>query len=303
MAQLKDRLGEELGNWKDRLPAVWRAHFQAVELDWDSIDPTAEIEPTEKIWPQETAGPPGAHVFKALEDLAPENVRVVIFGNDPYTRITQATGRSFEQGDVTDWAEDLKVYGRISPSYQSILCAAAATTALGRNFDLESPEPVFATPPPQDESWGNRPLWWCHLELARGVRQGAIHLPPPQIIFKHWADQGVFWLNTTLTYSKWDVEHRRSHHALWAPFTRRMLELLVETAAGRDEPMVFALWGSTANDLEPVIDDLGLRFQAPAASLRTVKTGHPQWPAGHWRVGNSLRRINEALGDEPIEWA
>lgn len=58
--------------------------------------------------------------------MRPEEVSVVIFGNDPYTRVEQATGRSFEQGNLTDWVKDVQVRRRISPGLKSILCAAAS---------------------------------------------------------------------------------------------------------------------------------------------------------------------------------
>lgn len=304
MAKLAFRLKKELGNWRELLPKSWRSHFEGVDLGWEGIDPSAEIKADEKIWPQEGAGPPGTHVFKAFKDLAPEQVRVVIFGNDPYTQITQATGRSFEQGDVRSWSKDLKIHGRVSPSYLSILCAEAASVA-GPGFDLESSKPVFDEPPPSDDAWNRRPFWWCHLELARGIHQKKFELPAARSIFKHWASQGVFWLNTTLTYSKWDEAHRSSHHNLWAPFTQRVLEVLTQTAASRKEPMAFALWGSTADDLEPLILDLAKRAQAPAESVKVTKTGHPQWPPGYWRAGNPLQQVNQALGDsqEAIDWA
>jgi hypothetical protein len=65
--------------------------FDGVELPFDAIPPL----PGGAIWP--------ANVFRALNDLDPAHVRAVIFGNDPYTKVEQATGRSFEQGDIGDW--------------------------------------------------------------------------------------------------------------------------------------------------------------------------------------------------------
>lgn len=302
MAKLSFRLKKELQDWRQRLPASWRPHFDGVELAFDQVDGDATLAAGEKIWPQEGAGPPGTHVFKAFKGLGPDDVKVVIFGNDPYTRIEQATGRSFEQGDVSSWAKDLPSWGKVSPSYQSILCAACATSASAEGLDLTSNKPFFTDPPPSDRVWKGRPLWWCHVELARGLRGKRLQLPAARSIFKHWAEQGVFWLNTTLTYTKWDDDHRESHRKLWRPFTERVLDVLVETAAARMRPTVFTLWGGTAGKLEEDIVARAKAIGAASGRIQVVKTGHPQWPEGYFGKGNSLARVNQALGDSAIDW-
>jgi uracil-DNA glycosylase len=62
--------------------------------------------------------PPGAHIFRALDGVRPRDVRVIVVGQDPYPKISQATGRSFEQGDLPDWPVNQKV---IADSLQRIL--------------------------------------------------------------------------------------------------------------------------------------------------------------------------------------
>lgn len=57
----------------------------------------AELKPVERIWPQRTEAAPAAHVFEGWKDLRPAGTRVTVFGNGPYMRAEQATGRSFEQ--------------------------------------------------------------------------------------------------------------------------------------------------------------------------------------------------------------
>jgi uracil DNA glycosylase len=189
MAKLSKRLRDELGDWKKILPAGWRPYFKDVELALDAVAPEAELKPEERIWPQRTQSAPAAHLFKALKDLRPDEVRVVIFGNDPYTRAEQATGRSFEQGDLSDWVKDVQVRRRVSPSLKSILCAAAATDEANAGYDLTSREDLDDG----DEEWR------AHTELARGLVSGGLKLPPPARIFGYWGRQGVLWLNRTLT--------------------------------------------------------------------------------------------------------
>lgn len=293
MAKLSERMRTELGGWKKILPAAWKPHFKAAELAFDTVEPTAQLAPAEKIWPQRTDSSPRAHVFKALKDLAPGEVRVVIFGNDPYTRVEQATGRSFEQGDLSDWVKDAQVRRRISPSLKSIVCAAAAADGGNAGYDLTSREDL-------DDG---EEEWRAHAELTRGLVAGEIKLPPPRRIFEHWARQGVLWLNRTLTYTKWDEAHRKSHTRLWAPFTRRVLEVLVAQAAF-DRPVVFALWGGPAKELEGEIEQLRQQAGTPAGVVRYTRTGHPQIPKNYFEHGNPLEAINDELGGQTaIKWA
>lgn len=293
MTTLSDRLRAELGGWRKMLSPAWRLHFKSTELAFDAVDPNATLTPGEKIWPQRTSISPRAHLFKALKDLSPTEVRVVIFGNDPYTRVEQATGRSFEQGDLSDWVQDAQVRRRISPSLKSIVCAAAATDKANAGYDLTSRADLDDG---DDE-------WVAHAELTRGLVAGKITLPTPTRIFEHWSKQGVLWLNRTLTYTKWDEAHRLSHTRLWEPFTRRVLEVLVEQAKAK-RPIVFALWGGPAKELEGQIEELRQAVKSPENSVRYVRAGHPQIPKNYFESGNPLGAINQELGSpkSAIKW-
>lgn len=293
MAKLSDRLRAELGDWREMLSPGWRPHFKNTELAFDAVDPAATLAPNERIWPQRTPTSPKAHVFKGLRDLSPAQVRVVIFGNDPYTRVEQATGRSFEQGDLSNWLKDAQVRRRISPSLKSILCAAAATDKANAGYDLTSVEDL-------DDG---EEEWLAHTELTRGLIDGKIKLPPPSEIFTRWAKQGVLWLNRTLTYTKWDEAHRLSHTRLWEPFTRRVLEVLVEQTKS-ERPIVFVLWGGPAKELEGRIEELRESANAPQKFVRYVRAGHPQIPKNYFALGNPLQAIDKELGaaKPTIKW-
>ena len=212
MAALWEKLQSDLGNWRDRLPEAWRSSFTDVALDFDAVDRDSQLADGEAIWPQEGGANKAAYLFKAFRDLRPEQVRVVIFGNDPYTRVAQATGRSFEQGDLVDWAHDIRIRGRVSPSMQSIVAAAAATDRKNDRYSLCDTRMLYdqedATKEPTASQSHAQPIWFAHVELARGLADGAIKLRPPREIFEYWAKQGVLWLNRTLTYTKWDQAHR-----------------------------------------------------------------------------------------------
>lgn len=273
-------------------------------LDFDVCNPDAILRDNEKIWPQETnpVGPPRAHLFKALYDLAPGDIRAVIFGNDPYTRISQATGRAFEQGDLCDWRSDLDRPGRVSPSLQSILCAAAATDRRTGGYALIDQRQMI-----EGGNGRRQPVWFCHVELRRAIDDRAVVLPAPRAIFAHWTSQGVLWLNRTLTYTRWvddaqEDTHRSSHQKVWAPFTSRMVKVIAEQA--RERPIVIVLWGSSADDLLEQIQAVGKQLGVPDGNIRVAATGHPQWPEGYFRVGNPLTLVNHAIGDSgtAIDW-
>jgi uracil-DNA glycosylase len=294
MAKLAARLEKELSDWRQSLPTGWKKYFKDVELNFDRVDPEAEIAPSQKIWPRSNPSAPGAHVFKALKSVAPAKVKAIIFGNDPYTREAQATGRSFEQGDLTDWATDISKRWRVAPSLKSILCAVAATDEENSDYDLLSRVPI-------DE---RRREWVAHAELARGLADGRIKLRPPKKIFDYWSNQGVLWLNRTLTYSGWSPEHRRSHTALWAPFILRTIEVIAEQAASNNQAVVFALWGGPAKNLRKRIEKIAAKVGGSENLVRFTEAGHPQLPNYYFEPGNPIEMINQALGEREgkIDW-
>ena len=313
MAKLATRLRKELGDWREHLPPVWRQHFDGVGLDFDGVDSELSLSPSSRIWPQarnkDTGGPANASTFRAFMALAPEDVRVVIFGNDPYTRIEQATGRSFEQGDLSNWKQDLRVARRVSPSLKSILCAAAATAPGAQDYDLVDRRAVVDYKPKTTvgDALGRDPVWFCHAELVHALLSGGVCLPSPTRLFDRWTKQGVLWLNRTLTYTKWDdigkPGHRRSHQRMWKPFTDRAIEVLVGLAIQR--PIVFVFWGGEARELRAQVRKTAKAKGAPPQAVRETAAGHPQWPPGYFQEGNPLAAINEAIGSAgaPVRWA
>lgn len=55
-----------------------------------------------------------------------------------------------------------------------------------------------------------------------------------------WAEQGVFLLNTALTF--YDEKHQNKILKLWRPF----IDLVLEKLADRNKPLVVMLWGNKA---------------------------------------------------------
>src|SRR5688500_12945984 len=100
---LRDALRLFLQDWRHDLSPEWREILSATDPDFDGVAPHLKFDPAEPIYPGRRGrpvpgAPAGAHTFRALDGLPPRDVRAVIVGQDPYPRIAQATGRSFEQG-------------------------------------------------------------------------------------------------------------------------------------------------------------------------------------------------------------
>lgn len=269
------------------LPAAWRSALGGAEPNLGAVPESATLGSTACIvpLPGETAGP-----FYALEGIDPEDVAVVIIGNDPYPDPRRATGRAFEQGDITDWVEGLG-QRRVTPSLLILACAAAAllpTAGQGPNGTRDRPE-----------------------ELQRTLYCGLPALPRPRAMFENLTGQGVLWINRTPTISVrttgdgWEAvpRHREWHRALWDPITLAILRTLVGEA--RSRPIVFALFGDKAKKLKQQIERPGRAPGLPTPDLRFVKSGHPSVPHLFLRYGNPLGRINavlESQGCNPIDW-
>lgn len=321
MATLESRLRSELGNWRERLPEAWRPCFANVELNFDAVDAGTTLDSNEQIWPQETnpGGPAGAHVFKALHDLRPEEIRVVIFGNDPYTQLNQATGRSFEQGNLISWTPDPKdLKSRFSPSLKTLIAAALATSGAGAKYPLVDRRVVFNPDEfkndPNDKwgkwNYGPNPLWISHLAVELCLSSGEFNVPSPQQIFAHWSKQGVLWINRTLTYTKWETDvgqpgHRRSHQKVWAPFTDRLIDTLIEGTSSAHR-VAFALWGGEAKEIGKLVREKARAAGKSEIEIRFTETGHPQRPENYFlgseKLINPLEEINKEIQGNPIEW-
>lgn len=113
-----------------------------------------------------------------------------------------------------------------------------------------------------------------------------------------WARHGVLLLNTVLTVRAHEAGSHRG--AGWETFTDRVIELL----AGREQPMVFILWGAQAGAKQ----DLILRAQEGKPRHLIIKAPHPS-PLSAYRGffgGRYFSRCNYFLADcgaEPVDWS
>lgn len=149
--------------------------------------------------------------------------------------------------------------------------------------------------------------------LSFSVRDGVPHPPSLQNIFKElqedlgvpipvhgclerWAKQGVLLLNATLTVRE---NAARSHYGKgWEQFTDRVIEAL----CSRKEPMVFLLWGKSAQEkckeilaVKQALQHLVLT--APHPSPLSAYAGF--FGCRHFSKANAFL---QKLGQDPIAW-
>jgi uracil DNA glycosylase len=288
-ASLRDTMRLMLDGWRSDLPPAWSEALAGVEPDFEAIRPDLALHDGEVVFPGRRDRPPAgaradSHVFRALDGIAPAEVRVVVMGQDPYTRVEQATGRSFEQGDLADWLGKPKV----TPSLRRIV-QALARHRTGRLGYLDG-----------QGGWGR---------VVSDIRSGAVAIEGPRALWDRWQAQGVVFLNAILTFNRFQPDFQfRGHQPLWRPVLVRLLDVLVRRP---DRALVCVAWGGKAAD---AIRSARVEESARAAGtwgshVRVVTGAHPNAigaPPPFFGVsGDPLAEVNAELvdmGGKAVEW-
>lgn len=110
---------------------------------------------------------------------------------------------------------------------------------------------------------------------------------------KHWAEQGVLLLNSTLTVTAGQAGSHQNKG--WETFTDRIIDLL-----NRDrENLVFMLWGSYAQKKGQIVDrKRHLVLEAPHPSPLSAYRGF--LGCGHFAKANEYLKTHKL---EPIDWS
>ena len=225
--RLRAALRETLEGWHEDIDPCWRSLVHDVALAFDAVDAALELEPWEPIFPARRSrslpgAPAGAHMLRAFGRIAPEDVRCVILGQDPYPCPAFATGRAFEAGNVASWRELDKMF---SPSVRAIIqlivVARTGQADYARSF-AQWPATLAA------------------------IEDGAVELEEPADLANRWVASGVLLLNASLTLTRFqragDPHQVRGHLPLWRPLMARVLDHL----ARRRTPVVFLGFGDAA---------------------------------------------------------
>jgi len=284
--ELRAALEKTFAGWKGDLSAKWRTFFGGADVA-PALVPAGLplVAPNNVIFPGRKGAPPAgarpdAHVARAFDRITPDEVRVVVIGQDPYLHVNQATGRSFEQADVG------ATLAGVSPSLKHILQAVA----LVRTGDRTYVDGVGA---------------WQRVLAARGA--GTLDLPPPLALWDRWQKAGVVFINAAATFNMYQGAYQKAHLAFWTPVVGQ----LVNGLAARSGPgAVFVAWGSFA---ESVLEKARVEETARAAGRwgtrvaivtgpHPNKTGAgPPFLAGRDPFGE----INAALvsiEESPVAW-
>jgi uracil-DNA glycosylase len=109
-----------------------------------------------------------------------------------------------------------------------------------------------------------------------------------------WVKQGVLLLNTVLTVrAGLPLSHRQKG---WETFTDEVIRILNE----RKEPVIFLLWGSSAQQKAAMIDkQRHFILKAPHPSPLSAHRGF--LGCGHFKSANDI--LTNRLGETPIDWA
>lgn len=225
---LRNRMQAFLADWAADLPEDpealdgqqrmgWRDLFEdCPDLDFEAIPETANIADDAAVWPRRRVWQPPAlvrqaNMCRAFDGVEPNDVRVVVMGQDPYPDSIRATGRAFEDGGWNGQRPQT-----LAHSLKPMMLAAWATQA--------NQEALF------------RAGGWPELTQMRAFR-----LPPQSSYFDYLAENGVLFVNAAWTHTKdGDIKH---HLNLWQPVLRHLLRSLASRA---EAPLLFVLLGLKA---------------------------------------------------------
>ncbi len=281
--RLRSALRDTLRGWQEDVEPAWRDVVRGVALAYGDVDPTLEIEPWEPIFPARRGAvfpgaPAGTHMLRAFDGIAPEDVRCVILGQDPYPCPAFATGRAFEAGNVAQWRELDKMF---SPSVrafiQAIIAARTGEARYARRF-ADWPATLAA------------------------IEAGAVDLEAPEALADRWVASGVLLLNSSLSLSRFqravDTHQRRGHLPLWRPLMIRVIEHL----AGRGTPVVLMGFGDAAAETLAVA---GLGASDAATAERVILRPHPAEADAFLALENPFMLCNRrlgAMGAVAVDW-
>ena len=217
MVALRTRMRAHLWKWWEDLPpdSGWPAFFaDCPRPAFHNIPADVTIENGAPVWPgrlgaQHHDAPEGSHICRAFEGLGPEDVRVVVLGQDPYPAIENATGRAFEDG-IRDAAGKA-----LRPALRNLGKSASTLAGGGQEGPICSPRP------------GRAAAIRAHFDSLR--------------------DRGVLFVNASWTFTMPDDAHKTAHRTLWQPVTSYLLSQFAGAARppviflllGKDAQAVF----------------------------------------------------------------
>ncbi len=193
-----------------RLPTDWEA-LLAPFLNTDEF--YQDLEAFLKSLP--VVIPRKEKIFAVFHKVPAKNVCCVLYGEDPYPRVTSANGIAFWDAEINSWQD--KTVGN---SMKNILKALLVAHGLA----------TYQTP-----------ISHCRkIAMELGIKG-------PGNLFRHWLAKGVLPVNVSLTFSSFKEKQR--HFAFWQPFHKALIKALNHK---QPEPF-YILWGKKAQRLKTAI--------------------------------------------------
>ena len=131
-------------------------------------------------------------------------------------------------------------------------------------------------------------------------KQNLITDMPKSADLSTWAEQGVLLLNASLT----TVEGKSNAHAkLWEAFTDKLIyNMSRDVACGRNDSLIFMLWGGFAQSKKSLISDecVVLEWRHPSPLAQNVVEEKKFINCNHFAKVNEY--LVDFLEDEPINW-
>lgn len=124
--------------------------------------------------------------------------------------------------------------------------------------------------------------------------QSDLGIPPREHgCLESWAKQGVLLLNATLTVREGDpLSHQGKG---WEQFT----DAVVETLGERKEPLIFLLWGKSAEKKCQVLKDKSQHILLTAPHPSPLSAYHGFFGCKHF---SKVNQILQKRGEHPIDW-
>ncbi len=159
--------------------------------------------------------PQKENIFAVFHRVPFSKVCCVLYGEDPYPRITSANGIAFWDAEIKTW-DDKTVGNSMKNILKALLVAHGYAT--------------YHTP----------------IKECRQIA-GRLGIKGPADLFEHWLRKGVLMVNVALTFSSF--AEKKKHFKFWEPFHHALIPALNRRPASP----FYILWGKKAQQWEPTI--------------------------------------------------
>lgn len=156
--------------------------------------------------------PKKEQIFAVFDKVQPQNVRCVLFGEDPYPRVESACGIAFWDKEIKTW------YDKTNGNSLKNILKAVLTAQKQANYKTSIAQ--------------------CRQIVAHNG-----FLTPPEL-FELWLKQGVLLVNAALTFS--NSKQKKLHFTFWQSFHKALIKAL----NNRPHSPYYILWGRKAQAWE-----------------------------------------------------